>query len=121
MALQRPCRAAFTLTPRWVKRMDDRNVYDGRPAVKTLGELYLHDYRLFKRDFKPRLTRRERAGLAMREMNNRMYLSARGAAASRIAKRARVPEMLSAFRPIVKWLLDESEPGTQAASMLSGR
>jgi glycosyltransferase involved in cell wall biosynthesis len=67
MVLRRPCRAAFTLQPRWRKRVDGRNVYDGRPFVEIVRSLHLHDHRTFRHEFKPQLTRRERFGLARRE------------------------------------------------------
>lgn len=73
-ALHRPCRAAFSLTPRWRKRVDGQNVYDGQPFAETVRKLYLHDYRFFGRDFRSRLTRRERLGLARRGMMYRLRL-----------------------------------------------
>jgi glycosyltransferase involved in cell wall biosynthesis len=73
-ALHRPCRAAFSLTPRWKKRVDGQNVYDGQPFIETVRKLYLHDYRFFGRDFRSRLTRRERLGLARRGMMYRLRL-----------------------------------------------
>jgi glycosyltransferase involved in cell wall biosynthesis len=78
-ALHRPCRAAFSLTPRWKKRVDGQNVYDGQPFVETVRKLYLHDYRFFGRDFRSRLTRRERLGLARRGMMYRLRLLLREA------------------------------------------
>jgi len=56
MVLRRPCRAAFSLTPRWKKRVDGKNVYDGQPYAENVRKLYLHDYRSFGRDFRPLLT-----------------------------------------------------------------
>ena len=74
MALRRPCRAAFTLEPRWRKRVDGMNVYDGRPFAEIARELHLRDHRTFRREFKSRLTRRERLTLALREAGFRLRL-----------------------------------------------
>jgi hypothetical protein len=74
MALRRPCRAAFSLTPRWRKRVDGKNVYDGRPFVEAAKELHLHDYPAFRRDFSSLLTRREKFALACREAAYRLRL-----------------------------------------------
>src|SRR5439155_519627 len=57
-ALRRPCRAAFSLTPRWKKRVDGQNVYDGRPFTEAFNKLHLHDCPVFKRDFRELLSRR---------------------------------------------------------------
>lgn len=78
MALYRPrCRAAFTLTPRWNKRVDGKNVYDGRPPEEVLEKLCLHDQRFFRHKFGARLTRSERLRLKRRELRHRVVLSLR--------------------------------------------
>ena len=74
MALRRPCRAAFTLQPRWRKRIDGMNVYDGRPFTEIARGLHLRDHRAFRREFRARLTRRERLALALRESAFRLRL-----------------------------------------------
>lgn len=74
MVLRRPCRAAFTLRPRWRKRIDDMNVYDGRPFIEIVRGLHLHDHHIFRHDFRRLLTRRERFGLARREAAYRLRL-----------------------------------------------
>jgi glycosyltransferase involved in cell wall biosynthesis len=74
MVLRRPCRAAFTLRPRWRKRVDDMNVYDGRPFAEIVKNLHLHDHRTFRHEFRARLTRREWLGLARREAVYRLRL-----------------------------------------------
>jgi hypothetical protein len=74
MALRRPCRAAFTLEPRWRKRVDGMNVYDGRPFAEIARGLHLRDHRTFRREFRARLTRRERLALALRESAFRLRL-----------------------------------------------
>jgi len=72
MVLRRPCWAAFNLTPRWKKRVDGANVYDGRPFVEAAKELHLHDYPAFRRDFNSLLTRREKIMLTRREAAYRL-------------------------------------------------
>lgn len=98
MALRRPCTAAFTLTPRWRKRVDGLNVYDGRPFADSARELYLHDYRLFKRDFGPLLTRRERLTLGLRASAHRLRLTLHEAARTRLAERLSVPRFVARLR-----------------------
>lgn len=71
MAVSRPCRTAFSLTPRWKKRVDGKNVYDGRPFAQTIKSLYLHDYRMFAKDFRAHLTWREKVALSRRGMRYR--------------------------------------------------
>ncbi len=74
MALRRPCRAAFTLRPRWRKRVDGMNVYDGRPFAESVRRLYLNDHRNFRREFRARLRRRERLALWRSETTRRLHL-----------------------------------------------
>jgi glycosyltransferase involved in cell wall biosynthesis len=76
MALHRPCRAAFSLAPRWKKRADGTNVYDERPFGEIVRKLYLEDFPAFRRDFAARLTRREKLGLARIEAQYRLHLYA---------------------------------------------
>lgn len=76
MALHRPCRAAFSLAPRWKKRVDGSNVYDDRPFGEIIRKLYLEDFHAFRRDFGARLTRREKLGLARTETQYRLHLLA---------------------------------------------
>lgn len=66
VVLSRPCRAAFSLTPRWRKRVDGKNVYDGQPFAQTVKTLYLHDYQIFAKDFRSKVTHRERSLLLWR-------------------------------------------------------
>ena len=98
MALARPCRAAFSLSPRWRKRVDGQNVYDGRPFAETARKLHLHDYPRFRRDFRPRLTRRERFGLARREAAYRLRLLLHESAATSLAARLKLPAAVARFR-----------------------
>jgi glycosyltransferase involved in cell wall biosynthesis len=73
-ALRRPCHAGFSLTPRWRKRIDGNNVYDGRPFGETARDLHLHDYPALRREFRSLLTRRERLTMAGREAMYRLRL-----------------------------------------------
>ena len=98
MALRRPCRAAFGLTPRWRKRVDGQNIYDGRPFAEAARELYVHDYRAFRRDFRDALTRRERRGLAARAAAYRLRLLLHETARSGLGSRLRLPQLLGRLR-----------------------
>lgn len=98
MALRRPCRAAFTLTPRWRKRVDGLNVYDGRPFAEMVRKLYLHDYRFFARDFRALLTKRERVTLARRALKYRLRLLLHETARTDFATRAGVPRLAERLR-----------------------
>jgi glycosyltransferase involved in cell wall biosynthesis len=105
MALHRPCRAAFSLTPRWKKRVDGKNVYDGQPTIETLKKLYLHDQQLFKKTFKARLSRSERRKLTLRALRYRLLISMRIALNSEFAVRARIPLIICPLRFIVRRIL----------------
>lgn len=98
MVLRRPCRAAFTLTPRWRKRVDGQNVYDGRPFAEAARELYLHDYSAFARDFGELLTQRERLALGRRAAVCRLRLALHEAMRTRLGTRLRVPRMVARLR-----------------------
>lgn len=97
-ALQRPRRAAFSLTPRWRKRADGGNVYDGQPFIETAKKLYLHDHRIFRRDFRSRLTRRERFTLARRGMTYRIRLLLHESIKTEFASRFRIPAVVARLR-----------------------
>jgi glycosyltransferase involved in cell wall biosynthesis len=107
IALHRSCRAAFTLTQRWQKRVDGKNVYDGQPAIETLRKLYLHDQRSFRADFKALLSLSEQRRLARREHKYRLLLSLRIALNSNLATRLRVPVMIAPLRLVVRWMQRE--------------
>lgn len=100
MALSRRCRAAFTLTPRWKKRVDGRNVYDGRPFAEASRDLHLHDCRLFRRDFGRLLTRSEKFALARREAAYRLRLHLHEAAATEVGARLKLPTAVARFRKL---------------------
>src|SRR5205085_3667064 len=94
----RPCRAAFSLMPRWKKRIDGRNIYDGRPFAEAARKLHLHDYSAFRRDFRPLLTRRERLTLAGREAAYRLRLLLHRSAKTDLAARLKVPVIIASLR-----------------------
>lgn len=101
-ALTRPRRAAYTLTPRWTKRADGTNVYDGQPYVETVRKLYLHDYELLRRDFRPLLTRREMLTLARRAAAYRLSLRLHEAARTDLGARLGIPLLLARLRDLLK-------------------
>ncbi|HLM03472.1 MAG TPA: glycosyltransferase family 2 protein [Pyrinomonadaceae bacterium] len=60
MVLSKPCRAAFTLSPYWLKRVFDDNIYDGREFLEISKNLGLHDERLMAQRFNSQLTPEEK-------------------------------------------------------------
>lgn len=104
MALRRSCNAAFSLTPRWQKRVDGQNVYDGQAPLQTLNKLYLHDYRIFKRDFNSLLTQSEKLRLSRREIKYRLFLSFQAALRSKLSLRAGIPVIIAPLRPLLRKL-----------------
>lgn len=66
--LHRDCFAAFTLVPRWKKRVDGTNIYDGKPFREIGEQLHLREYPQFRQDFHSLLTPRERLTLWRREL-----------------------------------------------------
>lgn len=101
MALHRPCRAAFSLTPRWKKRVDGQNVYDGQPFAETARKLYLHDYRLFARDFRAQLTGREKLDLARRGTMYRLRLLLHETLGTEFAVRVKIPVIIARLRALL--------------------
>jgi glycosyltransferase involved in cell wall biosynthesis len=98
MALHRPCKGAFSLTPRWRKRVDGQNVYDGRPFTESVKRLHLHDCPIFRRDFDSLLTRREKIMLALREAAYRLRLLLHEAAETDLAARFKIPALVARLR-----------------------
>lgn len=98
MALRRPCTAAFSLTPRWRKRVDGKNVYDGRPFAEAAKELHLHDYPAFRRDFGSLLTEREKLTLACREVSYRLRLLLHRSAKTSLAGRFKIQSAVTRLR-----------------------
>ncbi|TYZ14318.1 glycosyltransferase family 2 protein [Hymenobacter lutimineralis] len=60
MVMHRPCKAAFTLQPSWVKCMQRDNVYDGRENLEVIERLGLHDGMLLAERFAGQVTLAER-------------------------------------------------------------
>ena len=109
MALARPCKAAFTLTPRWRKRVDGQNVYDGRPFAESARELYLHDHRIFRHDFRPLLKRVEAFTLARRSAAYRLRLLLHEAARTSLGVRLKLPLLMERFRGVAGRPLENAE------------
>ena len=97
-ALRRPCAAAFSLEPRWKKRVDGRNVYDGRPFAEAAKELHLHDYPAFRREFGALLTRREKLTLARREAAHRFRYFLHRSAKTGLVARLKIPLAVARLR-----------------------
>ena len=106
IALRRSCRAAFSLTPRWKKRVDGQNVYDGQPPIETLRKLYLHDQPIFRKDFGEYLTRKEKLRLTQNKWKYRLFLSIRTALRSKFAVRAGIPAIIAPINAIIRRLTD---------------
>lgn len=66
MVLSKPCRAAFTLTPHWSKRMFGDNIFDGADWFETTKSLGLHDERIIAEHFNSILTPAEKSILRRR-------------------------------------------------------
>lgn len=66
MVLTKPCRAAFTLTPYWIKHIHSSNIYHGREHLQVIEELGLHDEPIFARNFEEQLTLAEKSVLKKR-------------------------------------------------------
>ena len=109
MALRRPCKAAFSLTPRWRKRVDGQNVYDGRPFTESVKRLHLHDCPIFRRDFDSLLTRREKIMLALRETTYRLRLLLHEATENDLAERLKIPALVAKLRRRTDTFMHNSE------------
>lgn len=68
MILTKECRAAFTLTKLWHKRIDEINVYDGRKWSEVLEYLYIADAKAKLIKFDKLLSPGERRTLEQRYM-----------------------------------------------------
>lgn len=60
MVLNKPCRAAFTLKPLWVKKLHDQNIYDGQEQIETIKRLGIHDENLLVKRFDSQLSQNEK-------------------------------------------------------------
>jgi glycosyltransferase involved in cell wall biosynthesis len=65
MVLSKPCRAAFTLEPYWLKRIFGDNIYDGRNILEVTGN-NLHDDKLMAQGLNSQLRYSERFTLRKR-------------------------------------------------------
>ena len=70
MVLMKPCRAAFTLSPYWTKKIHSSNIYHGRDDLEIIRDLGLHDEVLIADHFRERLTFIEKAVLKRRLANH---------------------------------------------------
>lgn len=59
MVISKPCRASFTFSPYWLKRVFNDNIYDGR-AVLEVTENLIHDDQLIEKHLYSRLTFKEK-------------------------------------------------------------
>lgn len=59
IVMQQPAAVAFTLTPRWLKRIHGENIYDGRSYVAVAQELSFHDEPLLLQRHRAQLQRSE--------------------------------------------------------------
>jgi len=114
MALRRPCRAAFSLTPRWKKRVDGRNVYDGRPFTEVVKKLHLHDFPVFRRDFHSLLSRREKLTHARREAAYRLRLLLHQSARTNLAARLKIPLIIALLRDLTGTLINPEGAGRRS-------
>ena len=74
MVLTKPCRAAFTLSKHWTKRIHDGNIYDGRETLEVIKLLGLHDEPLFVQRLHQYLSPAEKAVMQKRLANNYLNL-----------------------------------------------
>jgi len=70
MVISKPCRAAFTLSPYWTKRVDKSNIYHGRNQLEVIRDLGLHDEPLVIQRFQEQLSFTEKSILYKRLASN---------------------------------------------------
>jgi hypothetical protein len=56
MVITKPCRAAFTLSRYWTKRVHSSNIYHGREQLEIIRDLGLHDESLIAQLFQEQLS-----------------------------------------------------------------
>jgi glycosyltransferase involved in cell wall biosynthesis len=61
MVVTKPCRAAFTLSHYWTKRIHSSNIYHGREQLEIIRDLGLHDEPLIAQHFQEQLRFTEKA------------------------------------------------------------
>lgn len=66
MVISKPCRAAFTLSPYWSKRVLGDNIFDGANWIEVTKNLGLHDEQLMAQRFSAQLTPAEKSILRKR-------------------------------------------------------
>ncbi|MDQ3132096.1 MAG: glycosyltransferase [Acidobacteriota bacterium] len=66
MVVMKPCRAAFTLSRYWTKRVHSSNIYHGREELEIIRDLGLHDEPLIARLFQEQLSFNEKAVMKKR-------------------------------------------------------
>lgn len=98
MVLRRSRKAAFSLRPRWKKRVDGQNVYDGRPFIGSVKRLHLHDCPIFRRDFRSLLTRGEKIMLARREASYRLRLLLHELTETNFGTSLKIPALVARLR-----------------------
>lgn len=60
LVLNKKCRAAFSLNPRWTKRIHQKNIYDGKDLFETSQTLGFHDEILMSKMFEHKFTEFEK-------------------------------------------------------------
>nr|MBA2736407.1 glycosyltransferase family 2 protein [Pyrinomonadaceae bacterium] len=66
MVITKPCRAAFTLSRYWTKRVHSSNIYHGREELEIIRDLGLHDEPLIAQLFQEQLSFTEKAVMKKR-------------------------------------------------------
>ncbi|MEJ7700921.1 MAG: hypothetical protein WKF71_14925 [Pyrinomonadaceae bacterium] len=66
MVITKPCRAAFTLSRYWTKRVHSSNIYHGREQLEIIRDLGLHDEPLIAQFFHEQLSFTEKAVMKKR-------------------------------------------------------
>jgi glycosyltransferase involved in cell wall biosynthesis len=66
MVVMKPCRAAFTLSRYWTKRVHSSNIYHGREELEIIRDLGLHDEPLIAQLFQEQLSFTEKAVMKKR-------------------------------------------------------
>ncbi|GAB3930913.1 glycosyltransferase family 2 protein [Mucilaginibacter myungsuensis] len=57
--LSKQCKVSFTITPLWEKKIDSKNIYDGRQRAEVLKYLYVHDLETMLKKYKLQMRKRE--------------------------------------------------------------
>jgi glycosyltransferase involved in cell wall biosynthesis len=73
MVTSKPCRAAFTLSAYWTKRIFGDNIYDGTELIEIHRKLGLHDSLLIAQKLDSNLTASERRTLSRRLAHHKLH------------------------------------------------